>query len=138
MKSNRLVIDTNLLISFLITKRLQEIDNFILSEEIKLLFSEELLLEVLEVIKRPKFNKYFSDKDILTLLELFDYYGELVTVKSDINLCRDKKDNFLLNLAIDGKAAYLLTGDNDLLVLGKVNKTRIVSWTDFLKLFEKK
>lgn len=33
----------------------------------------------------------------------------------DTNLCRDPKDNFLLSIAKDGNANYLLTGDNDLL-----------------------
>jgi predicted nucleic acid-binding protein len=53
-------------------------------------------------------------------------------VGSKVEKCRDVKDNFLLNLSIDGKADFLITGDTDLLVLGKIRQTQIVSWSDFI------
>ena len=46
-------------------------------------------------------------------------------VKSKIELCRDSKDDFLLSLAMDSKADYLITGDNDLLDLKTIGKTKI-------------
>jgi len=64
---------------------------------------------------------------------LFDKYGKLIEVSSKINECRDSKDNFLLNLAVDSKADYLITGDNDLLIIKKIKKTKIINWTDFTK-----
>jgi len=134
MTSKRLIIDTNLLISFLITKKLNELDKLFLDKGAILLLSQELLLEIINVINRPKFKKFFSEEETAQLLETFDQYGRLIAIKSDISLCRDKKDNFLLNLAVDGKADYLLTGDKDLLVLEKINKTLILSWSDFLKM----
>jgi len=91
-----------------------------------------LLDEFLSVVKRPRIQKFFSVDKVINLLSLFDVYGELVNVKSDVNYCRDENDNFLLNLAIDGKADYLLTGDADLLILEKVNSTKIMSWTTFI------
>lgn len=48
-------------------------------------------------------------------------------------MCRDEKDNFLLNLSIDSKADYLITGDKDLLVLEKIEWTEIMSFTDFIE-----
>jgi uncharacterized protein len=54
-------------------------------------------------------------------------------VSSEINECRDFKDNFLLNLAIDSKADYLITGDSDLLVITKIRKTKITTWSDFIE-----
>ena len=53
-------------------------------------------------------------------------------VKSHTNICRDKKDNFLLALCEDGKADYLLTGDEDLLILKKYKKTTILKIADYL------
>ncbi|MFN3803082.1 putative toxin-antitoxin system toxin component, PIN family [Belliella pelovolcani] len=53
-------------------------------------------------------------------------------MESKINECRDPKDNFLLSLSVDGKADFLVTGDSDLLVLGKIEKTKIVSWAEFI------
>jgi hypothetical protein len=55
-----------------------------------------------------------------------------VNVKSKIEMCRDSKDNFLLSLAVDGNADYLITGDKDLLILEKVNKTLIVTIQEYL------
>lgn len=42
------------------------------------------------------------------------------------------KDNFLLDLAIDGKADYLITGDADLLVMSRLEKTKIITLTAFI------
>jgi uncharacterized protein len=131
MKSKKVILDTNLWISFLISKKFDAIDSLIDTGIIKLIFSEELIEEFLTVAKRGKFAKYFTDKDIDEVLRLFDRYGLLVRVESNIARCRDSKDNFLLNLAIDSKADYLLTGDADLLMLGKIKKTRITTFNDF-------
>jgi predicted nucleic acid-binding protein len=48
-------------------------------------------------------------------------------------LCRDEKDNYLLTLAIDSEADFLITGDNDLLELVKLNNTVILKFTEFEK-----
>ena len=134
MKSRRIILDTNLWISFLISNKLSRIDGPLYKGKIRILFSQELLEEFIEVTSRPKFHKYFSFHDITNLLRLFDSYGELVTVTSRLKICRDSKDNFLLNLALDGKADFLVTGDNDLLGLGKVGKTKIVTIHEFLSI----
>ena len=76
----------------------------------------------------------FPKKDVESLLDYFDEYGKLVKVKSDIKVCRDEKDNFLLNLSIDSKADYLITGDNDLLVLEKIGHAKIVDFSNFMSL----
>ena len=96
-------------------------------------FSKELIEEFLTVAKRPKFEKYFSDDIISDLLRLFDKYGKLIDVLTETDVCRDLKDNFLLNLAVDSKANYLITGDSDLLVIKKIKKTRIITLTDFIE-----
>lgn len=57
--------------------------------------------------------------------------SEFVSTKTDVDLCRDPKDNFLLNLSIDGKADFLITGDKDLLVLEKIESTQIVTLAEF-------
>lgn len=130
-KQIRIVVDTNIWISFLITKRLIQIDKLIYNDNVKLIFSNELINEFIEVSKRDKFRKYFSNNDVTRLLELFNVYGELVVVKSKINVCRDFKDNFLLSLSNDGKANYLISGDNDLLDLLQYGDTKIITITDF-------
>jgi len=126
MKSKSVILDTNLWISFLISKRLQELELLLESGTIRLILSIELIEEFLDVAKRPKFNKFFKKSDIQHLLNQIDRFGEIIEVISKVDVCRDGKDNFLLSLAKDGKADYLLTGDSDLLVLGKIENTHIV------------
>ena len=104
---------------YLISNGYRQLDELIFSDKIQLIFSEELIEEFINVTKRPKFKKYFSSEDILKLLELFNTVGKLVTVTSDIDACRDEKDNFLLSLAADSHADFLITGDADLLELRK-------------------
>ena len=128
----RIILDTNLWISFLISKDLSKLDQLLYEKNATLIFSQELLEEFLEVTKRPKFRKFFSKKDIENVLETIDEYADYVIVKSKITICRDPKDNFLLSLAKDGKADFLLTGDNDLLVIGEFEKTIIKTISDFL------
>lgn len=132
MKSKRVVLDTNLWISFLISKKFTEIDNLVQSKNITLIFSNESIEEFIEVVERPKFKKFFSKKDIEKLLDIFDQYAELIKVKSKIDICRDPKDNFLLNLAVDGKVDYLVTGDKDLLILEKIKKTEIITYRNLI------
>nr|MBI1230562.1 putative toxin-antitoxin system toxin component, PIN family [Cytophagales bacterium] len=132
MKNRRVILDTNLWISFLISKRRKELDVLLESGAVTLIFSQELLEEFLEVSERPKFKRFFKKSDIKTLLTQIETLGELIKVKSKIDECRDPKDNFLLSLSVDGKADFLVTGDSDLLVLGKIENTKIVSWTEFI------
>jgi putative PIN family toxin of toxin-antitoxin system len=128
---SRIIFDTNLWISYLISNRLIKIDLLLEQGKIRLLFSEESLQEFIEVATRPKFKKYFSEEDIRALLDLFDYFGEVVEVNSSVEICRDPKDNFLLALAKDSQADYLITGDKDLLEIKQFESTQIITFSDF-------
>lgn len=132
-KVERIILDTNLWISFLITGDLRKLDGRIRNKKVKLIFSLESIEEFLAVANRPKFKKYFTKADIEQLIDLFDSYGELVNVTSTVELSRDAKDNFLLALAKDGKADYLVTGDKDLLSIASVGKTKIITMAEYVK-----
>jgi putative PIN family toxin of toxin-antitoxin system len=132
MRNKKIILDTNLWISFLISKKLNDIDDLIYDGKIVLIFLNELIEEFLTVAKRSKFIKYFTDSDLEDLMKLFDKYGKLVKVHIQISECRDFKDNFLLSLAVDSKADFLITGDSDLLILKNIKKTKICTWNDFL------
>lgn len=132
-EASRIIIDTNLWISFLITKDLTKLDEIIFARQCVLVFSQELIEEFLEVARRPKFRRFFSNADLEEILETINEYADLVNVHSKIEVCRDSKDNFLLSLSLDGNADYLLTGDKDLLDLNKFGKTTILTISEFLK-----
>jgi len=132
-KVSRIILDTNLWISFLITKDFSKLDKLLFERDTILVFSKELLDEFIEVAKRPKFRRYFSQEDIENLLETIDEFADFVIVYAEVTICRDIKDNFLLSLAIDGNANFLITGDKDLLGLKKFGETEIMTITQFLE-----
>ena len=132
-KSLRLVIDTNLWISFIISKKLNLLEPILFAENTRILFSSELVEELKATITKPKLKKYFSDNALEEMLTVFDPYIDFITVKSTVSICIDPNDNFLLALAKDGKANYLLTGDNDLLDIGKYEKTIIIKISEFFE-----
>jgi putative PIN family toxin of toxin-antitoxin system len=49
---------------------------------------------------------------------------------------RDPKDDYLLAYAVVGEADYLITGDEDLLVLQRVGSVKIIKPSDFADLIE--
>jgi len=131
-KKNRIIIDTNLWISFLLTNDFSKLDKIFEDKLATLLFSQTLLEEFVEVAQRPKFKKYFSLEDLESLLLQIKNEAEFIEVTSDIKLCRDPKDDFLLSLAKDGKATHLITGDKDLLDIKKFEKTKIITIVEYL------
>ena len=136
VKINRIIIDTNLWISFLISNQYNQLDFLISSKKCTFIFSQDLLDEFLEVASRPKLRSYFSNSDIESLLEIISEYSEFIEVISKIVFLQDGKDDFLLSLAVDGEADYLITGDKELIEVGKFNKTEIISMSEFLKKFD--
>jgi len=132
----RIILDTNLWIGFLISSKYEKLDELLFNQRCKLLFSQELLEEFVAVANRPKLRKYISRDELEDILETIDEVAEFVNVTSEISECRDPKDNFLLSLAVDGKADYLLTGDKDLLVLKKISETQIRTISEFFDIVE--
>jgi putative PIN family toxin of toxin-antitoxin system len=133
-KTVKVIIDTNIWISFLISNSYTKLEKILFSNKVELLRSDQLLNEFLRVAKRPKFLKYFSDDDIQIVLTILHENTTNIEVRTLENICRDPKDNFLLSLAMDGKADYLLTGDEDLLTLKIYKKTKIITIAQFLEI----
>ncbi|WP_262712379.1 putative toxin-antitoxin system toxin component, PIN family [Polaribacter sp. IC063] len=64
MKSKKIILDTNLWISFLISNNLHQLNKLIKNKKIILIFSDELIEEFIDVVRSPKFKKYFQKSDI--------------------------------------------------------------------------
>ncbi len=129
----RVVIDTNIWVSYLIGKCLGDLTSPLEKDQIRLLHSEESFYELIQVVQRPKLRQYFVEQDIRELIELVNFRTHWIDVAEEANACRDPKDNFLLDLSWFGKADYLVTGDHDLLVLEQWGHTRIVDYREFDK-----
>ena len=78
-KKLKVVIDTNLWISFLLSKKFQSLDKLFAVNGLVLIFSDDLLEEFIEVAKRPKFEKYFSTTDLIILLNQIYTKAEFVS-----------------------------------------------------------
>jgi uncharacterized protein len=128
---DRLILGTNIWISFLLSKDLIKIDSIIANREIELIISQALIDEIIEVTQRPKFKKYFDLDDVELLVKLLIDKATFIYTESIVDVCRDPKDNFLLGLAKDANATHLLTGDKDLLELKKFEKTKIIRISDY-------
>lgn len=128
--SLRLVVDTNVLVSSLISVNMMEVMRRITARHV-LLYSTEQMAEFMQVMVRPKLKGRILGKHMEELTSGLAVHGELVTVHSVVELCRDPDDNYLLALSKDGKADFLITGDDDLLVLKKFLRTRIISPSEF-------
>jgi len=136
-KKYRVIIDTNIWVSFLIGKMLSGLEDLIIDNRVQLLLSDELLEELNDVLHRPKFQKYFSVDMINELISLMLGKIEMVEIKETFDVCRDPKDNFLLDLCLSGKADYLVTGDEDLLSLNPFKETQIIDYNSFQNMLKK-
>ena len=131
---NRVVIDTNVMISFMIGKRLRKLKDKLSDSSIRLILTEQLISELKMVTCRPKFKKYFEKQDVFEFIGLVSIIGLFYQIIDIPDICRDSKDNFLLSLCLIGNADYLVTGDKDLLVLKEYKGTKIITPTEFDKL----
>jgi len=114
----RWVFDTNTLISRLLLPRsvpAQAIDKALACGD--LLVSDATLQELAEVIARPKFDKYLSDQERREFFKVLSRVAILVEILRPVAACRDPKDDKFLELAVNGRADALITGDADLLAL---------------------
>ena len=98
-----------------------------------ILISAPLLLELAEVLGRPKLNKYVLEEERMRFLVALLKESELVEVTETVTDCRDAKDNMFLELALSGKADYVVSGDQDLLVLNPFRGIPILTPRDFLE-----
>ncbi len=133
-----IVFDTNTLISAslfpfsipgkCVTKCLEKSDVYVI-------YSNATLLELISAIYYPKLNKYLTSDDRGNFLKSYKNLATEVEVTSSVNECRDLKDNKFLELAVDGHAEYIITGDQDLLVLDPFRNISIITPAQFLEKF---
>lgn len=130
------VLDTSTLVSAIGWKasKPRKILDKCLRKELILLTSPKCLEELKDVLFRKKFDFISKDTKEELLLLLSDI-AEIVIPKTRINICRDKKDNKFIELALYGKANYIVSSDDDLLALKMVNNIEIINPSKFLKLF---
>ena len=134
-KNNRLVIDTNVVVSALLfpdSSVGQAFSRGLLFGTI--VVSDETLHELQEVLMRDKLDKYLLKSLRQAFLQKFEILAERIDITENITACRDPKDDKFLSLAVCAKATCVLTGDNDLLDLNPFRNIPILSPSEFLSL----
>ncbi len=128
----RLVFDTNVLISALLSQKsiAAKILNWAENNG-TVLYSEATLTELISVLNRPKFSKYISTEDIAGLIIRIKAVWLSVEIINQIKLCRDPKDDKFIDIAINGEASHIITGDNDLLVLHPIQNISVINLRNF-------
>jgi putative PIN family toxin of toxin-antitoxin system len=101
----------------------------------KLIRSEETFTELALTLEKPRLQKYLSHQDKIDFLANYLLITEKVEVKTaKLTICRNPKDNILLELAISCHADFLISGDKDLLSLNAFRGVSIISPADYLRM----
>ena len=99
-----------------------------------ILFSDALSEESRRVFARGRFDRYITLEERAEFFEGLISDAEFVEITESIQVCRDPKDDRILELAVNGGAAYIVTGDADLLILNPFRGIEILRPADFLAL----
>lgn len=140
----RVILDTNIWISRLLDPKESVGDflrPFLTTGQFVLLFSRQLIDEIALVAERD-FSDRLDPDDIRALFPTLQRakWAERVRIRSVVAVCRDPKDNYLLAMAKDGRADFLVARDRDLLSLGaprkpaRFGRTHIITLGEWRKL----
>lgn len=131
----RLVVDTNVWVSYLLTGSFAKLADVVASRQYVLLYSKESLAELERLKDRRKITKAVQPILFDSFIHSLRMAGRSVVLTQVDRISRDPKDDHILALAKFGKAHLLVTGDKDLLVLKQHSGTRILSPTQFFREF---
>ena len=132
----RVVVDTNILVSYLITHRsliAEIIDVHLARGDFRLLTSHVLLKELDRVLQYPRLHRYYDAETRVRFVALIVALSEIVDLPDEVpRICRDPDDDWVIACAVAGEAALIVSGDRDLLDLEQVGDIPILSASRFL------
>ena len=129
----RVVVDTNALVSRLLLAAStpgQAVRKAV--DEAQLLISEATLEELADVLARAKFDPYVTIEERQEFLRLLGRIAEMIPIIHTIHVCRDPRDDKFLELAVNGEASVIITGDADLLDLHPFRGIPIITPASYL------
>ena len=128
----RCVIDTNVFVSAVVFS--PSIPRQAVSKTQRgglLLFSEDTMDELKEVLSRSKFDRYVSWEERILFLAQLGSVAEFVPIIQLVRECRDPKDDKFLEVALNGRADVIVTGDADLLGMHPWREVELMSPGDY-------
>lgn len=134
----KVIIDTNLWISFLIGHQTQLVRQMLTDLRFDVYVCARLIEEIRDVAGRDKIRKYVTQADIDDLLAIIHAFCQFIVIEAEVapSAVRDPKDLYLLALAETIGADYIVSGDADLTDLGLYGQTKILKLTDFMAMMQ--
>lgn len=134
MRSNpRCVFDTNVLVSALLFDTSKPAQAFFAAlRDGEVLLSADVISEVSEVLGREKFRRYVTEDERERFLRSLLQEAKLIEIEEKVQACRDPKDDKFLELAVNGSADCIVSGDDDLLTLNPFRDVEIITPSKFL------
>jgi uncharacterized protein len=129
----RVILDTNALVSRLLSPK--STPACAVREAVtrhRVLMSAETVMELAGVLSRSKFDPYLTLEERKQFLRLLGYVVEIVPIVHVVRACRDPRDDRFLELAVNGEADVIVTGDADLLALNPFRNIPILTPAAFL------
>lgn len=134
------VVDTNVLVRAYLKPDSTDgkIIKMVVDGQLNLFYSYSLISELNRVLRYKRLKKFgVTDEGIEIFLQTILTLGKIISPTKKITICRDPDDNELLSIAksiYPKEPVYLLTSDNDLLILeGKIEDAIIFTPQEFLK-----
>ena len=133
----KVIIDTNLWISFLLGHQVQFVRRVLTDMRFEVYVCAQLIEEIRDVASRDKICKHLGSNDLDDLLAILNAFCQFVVIESEVSptAVRDPKDLYLLALADTIGADYIVSGDADLTDLGEYHQARIIKLADFKQFF---
>ena len=133
MRADRVVVDTNVLISAALRPHgaPRAVVEAIRTASGSLLFSDKTFEELRTRIHRPKFDRYVSREDRAVYVAQLDAVAEWVSIVGAKLGCRNPEDDKLLETGLMGNASCIVTGDEDLLSMSPFQDIPLMKPADF-------
>ena len=129
----RVIFDTGVVVSGLLLPRSVPRQAFqVARNRGVLLVSLATLEELDDVLRRSKFDAYVTEEQRLEFLAAYIRETEEVAVNINLKVCRDPTDDKFLELALEGRATHIVSGDPDLVTLSPFRGVSIVNPRQFL------
>jgi putative PIN family toxin of toxin-antitoxin system len=97
-----------------------------------LLVSQATMSELADILAQAKFDRYVTIEQRLQFIRLIAHTARFVPIVHAVRECRDPKDDKFLELALDGRADLIITGDAGLLGMHPWREIAILSSSDYL------
>jgi len=130
----RIVVDTNVFVSGLLRRSSVSGEAAAKARHnAVLLVSQATMTELADVLAGAKFDRYVSVEQRVGFIRLIWNVAEFVPIIHRLRECRDPKDDKFLEVALNGRANLILTGDADLLALNPWRGIAIVTPAEYLR-----